>query len=57
MELITDMLAYSTAASGQPSETGDAQVRRHEPADSEAQAASLVSEISEGIMGVPFTTV
>ena len=52
-ELMADVHACSTAASGQPSEADDAQVRRHELVDSRARATSPVSEVPEGIMRVP----
>ena len=54
---MADVPACSTAASGQLFEARDARVRRHEPVDSVARAASPVSEVSEGIMGVPHTAV
>ena len=52
-ELMADVPACSTVASGQSSETGDVRVRRHKIIDSGARVTSPISEVLEGIMGVP----
>ena len=49
MELMLDVPACSTAASGQPSEAGEAWVRRHEPVDLKVLAYSPISEILGGL--------
>ena len=53
-ELLADVPICSSVASGQPSEGGDARVRRPEPVDFRARAAFSVTEIPDGIMGMSF---
>ena len=56
-ELSRMCLPVLTAASGQPSEAGDARVRRYEPVDSGAQEAPSVFEIPGWIIEAPSTAV